>query len=212
MDETEPGLNGPPGSLLAALLARSAARHRHLCPRQVLGARLGLSGLRLLGLVGPDYGPPFINQRKRLLVFAEMDGCGLDGLAVATDCEVGHRTLRVLDYGKVAATLVCRRTGEAVRVAVRPGARELASQYAPGATSRWHAYLAGYQVMPDGELLRAERVRLTESLERVISRPAARAICQQCGEEILNERQLIRDGRLLCRACAGDSYYRVIPP
>lgn len=34
----------------------------------------------------------------------ETDGCAVDGLIAATDCRVGSRTLRILDFGKVAAT------------------------------------------------------------------------------------------------------------
>ena len=38
---------------LSRLLERSAARHSHLCPRQVLGVRMGMAGLAALGLEAP---------------------------------------------------------------------------------------------------------------------------------------------------------------
>ena len=43
---------------------------------------------------------------KRLYTFVETDGCFADGVMVATGCSLGHRTLRLIDYGKVAATFV----------------------------------------------------------------------------------------------------------
>jgi formylmethanofuran dehydrogenase subunit E len=137
----------------------------------------------------------------------ETDGCGADGLAVATGCYVGRRTLRVVDFGKMAATLVNTKTGEAVRVAPQPDARRLARTFAPEARSRWHAYLDAYQVIPDGMLMSLQQVSLTQSIAEILSKPSARVNCESCGEEILNEREIKEDGKILCRSCAGAAYY-----
>jgi formylmethanofuran dehydrogenase subunit E len=189
-------------TLLEELLAASAALHHHLCPRQVLGVRMGLAGGEWLGLTVPQ-------TDKRLLTVVETDGCVIDGLAVATGCRVGRRTMRVLDFGKVAATLVDTQTGRAVRVAPHPGARQRARDYAPDAQSRWEAYLLGYQRMPAQELLLIQPVVLTVSLEKLLSKEGYRAQCDMCGEEIFNEREVSRDGQTLCRACAGERYYLI---
>ncbi len=199
--------NVPDPLLLEALLAESAERHRHLCPRQVLGIRMGLYGLRLLGFVAENYAPKFHNKRKQLLTIMEMDGCGADGVSVATNCWVGRRTLRVEDYGKMAATFVRVATGEAVRVAPSTQARHLATIYEPDAPSRWHAYLEAYKKMPDEELLVARHVALKQPIESIISRAGVRAICEDCGEEIMNEREVAVNGRILCLACAGEGGY-----
>ena len=200
----------PDNALLAELLLESARRHRHLCPRQVLGVRLGLRGLRALKLVDEGETRRFFNDRKRLLTIVETDGCGLDGVAVATGCEVGRRTLRVLDFGKVAATLVDTHTGKAVRVHPAPVARTLARRYVPDARSRWHAYLEAYQVIPDEELLVVKRVQLTQTLQDILSKPGIRTTCHCCGEEIINEREVMVEAHPLCRHCAGDRYYTEI--
>ncbi|HEX6383928.1 MAG TPA: FmdE family protein [Anaerolineae bacterium] len=197
----------PSREILLPLLELSVTRHEQLCPRQVLGVRIGLYGLRALGLVDEAYWPRFRNLDKRLLTIVETDGCGADGIAVATDCHIGRRTLRVVDYGKVAATLVDIATNRAIRVAPSPKARNLAPVCAPDATSRWHAYLEGYQVMADEQLLRLQVVQLRQPVTTIISRPNARVICEQCGEEIMNEREVVCNDRILCQSCAGDSYY-----
>jgi len=197
----------PDRSLIVQYLEESARRHQHVCPRQVLGVRLGLRGLRELGFIDFHGLPRFCNEEKRLLTIVETDGCGADGIAVATDCAVGRRTLRVLDYGKVAATLVDTQTQRAVRVHPSPASRELAQLYAPQARSRWHAYLRAYRLIPDEELIVVRAVTLTQSIEEILSKPEARAVCEACGEEIINEREVVRDGRTLCRHCAGDRYY-----
>lgn len=200
----------PAQDLLEEILEVSARRHKHLCPRQVLGARIGLRGLRALELVDGQAQPRFNNDRKRLLTIVETDGCGLDGIAVATDCAVGRRTLRVMDYGKVAATLIDTRTSRAVRVSPTAASRTLAYDYAPDAPSRWHAYLQAYYVIPDSDLLDVQDVTLVQSVEEILSRPGARAVCATCGEEIINEREVVADGCVLCRSCAGDAYYHTL--
>jgi formylmethanofuran dehydrogenase subunit E len=200
----------PNKQLLEQILDESARRHKHLCPRQVLGARIGIRGLRELQLLAENGTARFSNERKRLFTIVETDGCGLDGIAVATDCAVGRRTLRVLDYGKVAATFVDTQNGRAVRVNPTAASRELALHYAPDAPSRWHAYLKAYYLIPDDDLLHVVDVSLSPTVEEIISKPGARCACAKCGEEIINEREVIVNECVLCRPCAGDTYYRAL--
>lgn len=185
------------------LLYQSAVLHQHLCPRQVLGVRMGLAAGQWLGLELPQIG-------KRILTIVETDGCLIDGLAVATGCRVGRRTMRVLDFGKVAATFVDTQVGRAVRIVPSASTRKRARDYAPDAQSRWEAYLLGYQRMPDAELLEIQEVTLTVSLEKILSKDGYRVNCDVCGEEIINEREVVRDGSTLCRSCAGAQYYCLI--
>lgn len=185
---------------LTALLERSASRHTHLCPRQVLGVRMGLAGAAYLGIDAPV-------SSKRMLVIIETDGCFADGIEVSTGCTMGHRTLRVEDYGKVAATFVHLQNEQAVRLAPRSGVRQQALAYAPGERRRYFAQLYGYQVMPIDKLFDIRNITLSVPLAEIISRPGVRADCEVCGEEIINEREVRSNGLVLCRACAGGSYY-----
>ena len=186
---------------LQTQLHMSAARHHnHLCPRQVLGVRLGMRAGELLGLDLPQ-------NDKRLFAFVETDGCLIDGIAVATGCWVGNRTMRVMDYGKSAATFVDTQTNRAVRVTPTRESRAVARAYAPDAPDRWHAQLAAYQIMPADELLLAQEVTLNVSLARIISKHGMRVVCERCGEDVINEREVRVDGEILCRACADGAYY-----
>jgi formylmethanofuran dehydrogenase subunit E len=185
------------------LLTTAATMHQHLCPRQVLGVRMGLAGGRRLGINVPQ-------TDKRLLTIVETDGCVIDGLAVSTGCRVGRRSMRVLDFGKVAATFIDTQTGRAVRITPSPASRQQAQMYAPEAGSRWEGYLLGYQRMPEEELLTFQEVALTVSLAEILSKDGYRVNCDICGEEIINEREVRREGLTLCRACAGERYYRLV--
>jgi formylmethanofuran dehydrogenase subunit E len=185
---------------LAELLADSSALHRHLCPRQVLGVRMGMLAAELLGLDLPQYD-------KRLLTIVETDGCFTTGVSVATNCWVGRRTLRVEDYGKVAATFVDTTGGASVRVVPHAEARQRAAAYAPEACNKWEAMLLGYQRMALVELFAWQPVALVTPVEALISRAGHRAHCDRCGEEILNEREIIAGESTLCRPCALGGYY-----
>lgn len=182
------------------ILELSLSWHKHLCPRQVLGARIGLAGAAALGLGIP-------RQDKRLLVFVETDGCFADGVAAATGCTMGHRTLRLADYGKIAATFVDVKTETAVRLSPQLDIRQKAHQYAPDEKKHYYAQLIGYQRMPVDELLTIQSVRLSTPVRQIVSRNGVRVNCAGCGEEIINEREIVQAGRPYCAACAGPAYY-----
>lgn len=187
---------------LNELLQTCASLHHHLCPRQVLGVRMGIRAGYELGLDLPQ-------ANKRLFTFVETDGCAADGVSVATGCWVGKRTMRIVDYGKVAATFVDTETSKAIRIHPHPQSRTNASLCFPNAPSHWHGQLEAYQTMPDGNLLMVHPVTLSISLKSIISQPGTRTLCECCGEEIINQREVWVEGYCLCRACAGDRYYSI---
>jgi formylmethanofuran dehydrogenase subunit E len=147
-------------------------------------------------------------SKKELLVIVETDGCFVDGLIAATGCTVGHRTLRVEDYGKTAATFVDVRTGRALRVAPVLSIRERAYDFAAEEPRHYFAQMQAYRVMPDEEMFTLQEVTLNTPVEQIISRPGLRVDCDVCGEEIMNEREVREHGLTLCLACAQGGYYR----
>lgn len=187
---------------LFALLEKSASDHSHLCPRQVLGVRMGLAGLAALQLKAPV-------TMKTALVIIETGGCFADGIRVATGATVGHRTLKVEDLGKIAATFTNLRSGESLRLAPRPDVRTRAHEYAVQERRHYFAQLKGYQVMPEDELFSFQWVELVTPAVQIMSRQNARSLCTNCEEEILNEREVVVEGKVLCRTCAYGGYYLV---
>ncbi len=187
-------------------LDRSAAKHTHLCPRQILGVRIGLLAVKLLSL------PIGENPKKRLVTIVESDGCFADGVTATTGCTLGHRTMRLEDYGKIAAVFVDVKTDRTIRIAPRLDVRERAYTYAPQEKRHYFAQLKAYRIMPDEELLMVQEVRLKTPIGELISRPSIRTACNLCGEEIINEREIVSEGKTLCVSCAGGGYYeRVFP-
>ena len=189
---------------LANLLDQCALRHGRLCPRQVLGVRMGLAGADLLGLEIP-------RADKQLLIILETDGCFATGVEVATGCTVGHRTLRVEDIGKVAATFIHAKSERAIRLAPRPDVRGRSLEYACQPKPRYFAQLEGYARMPADELFLHQEVALIVPAKEFIGRPGVRATCEHCGEEIINGREIHQGVLVLCRSCAGGAYYHGNP-
>jgi formylmethanofuran dehydrogenase subunit E len=169
--------------------------HRVLCPRQVLGVRIALLACRWLEV-------PFPQTDKRTLILTEIDGCFVDGLSVVSGCSLGHRTLRLLDVGKIAATVVDTRSDRAVRIWPRADVRVAACAYAPGESRRWHAQRLGYARMPDADLLSVRSVAAPSELAVLREPWNTRTACARCGEEIFQARHVSIDGSDYCRACA----------
>jgi formylmethanofuran dehydrogenase subunit E len=186
---------------LQAVLRKSAANHSSLCPRQILGARMGLAGLAALGFNAPP-------ENKRLLIIAETDGCFVDGLSAATGCSVGHRTLRLEDYGKTAAVFVDATQNKFLRISPVINIREKIGPYAPDEPRHYFAQMQAYQIMPDIEMFCITPVVLNTPITAIISQPGLRVQCAACGEEVMNEREVKSNAGILCRACASGGYYQ----
>jgi len=180
----------------------AAKAHGHLCAGQILGLRMALYGVRLLGLEDPAG-----RDRKRLIAFVEIDRCATDAIPVVTGCRLGKRTLKFRDFGKVAATFCDLQEQRAVRVAARESAKARARQLHPEIENKNQQQMRAYRVMADEELFDIAWVRLNIAPEDLPGYKAARAICAQCGEAVSFRRETVLDARTLCRACAGESYY-----
>jgi len=183
----------------------AARAHGHLCAGQILGLRMALYGIRLLGIRDPAGA-----DRKRLIAFVEIDRCAADAIPVVTGCRLGKRALKFRDFGKTAATFCDRETGRAVRVAAREDSKQRAQQLFPDAGSANEQQMRAYRVMPEEELFVAQWVRVTLREEELPGYKATRATCAACGEGISFRREVEREGRTLCRACAGERYYETL--
>ena len=175
--------------------------HGHMCPGQVLGVRMAMLGLGKLGIDDPE------KHRKRLLTFVEIDRCATDAVSLVTGCRLGKRSLKYLDYGKVAATFVDLETQQAVRVVARDDAREKAKKFGGNSADPYRQQLEAYKVLDDADLFNVQRVRVKLRPEDLPGRPRSRVACEQCGEGVNDGRESRLGGRILCRNCAGESYY-----
>jgi formylmethanofuran dehydrogenase subunit E len=176
--------------------------HGHMCAGQILGLRMAIYGVTLLGLEDPTGA-----DRKRLVTFVEIDRCATDAIPIVTGCRLGKRALKFRDFGKVAATFCDLRESRAVRVVARESARLRARELYPEIQNKNQQQMRAYREMPEEQLFSYQWVRVSIGPEDLPGYKAPRVVCTECGEGINFKREVVRDGRTLCRACAGERYY-----
>ena len=190
---------------LDELLSDAEEAHGHLCAGQVLGVRLAMLGLELLGIDDPRG-----KDRKRLITFVEIDRCATDAVAVVTGCRLGKRALKFRDWGKVAATFVDLASERAVRVCARESSKMLARQMHPEIENKNQQQMLAYREISNDDLFTVQWVKVALPPEELPGYKGERIVCEQCGEGINFQREVRRDGRILCRACAGEKYYEEV--
>jgi formylmethanofuran dehydrogenase subunit E len=185
------------------LLENSADAHGHLCPGQVVGVRMAMLGCRLIGLDEPTSH----DQIKKLIVFVEMDRCTADAVAHVTGVKLGRRSLKFMDYGIMAATFVNLETGKAYRVVSTEEARSLANAYAPEIAEKYSQQLEAYKRMPDSVLFRVQEVRVKIDECDLPGPTRYKVPCIRCGQVVRDQREVIKNGQVLCRPCTEDTYF-----
>jgi formylmethanofuran dehydrogenase subunit E len=189
---------------LDELLEECGRLHGHICAGQLLGVRMALLGCRLIGVSDPRG-----EDRKKLIVWVEIDRCMADAVGAVTGVRLGKRSLKYFDYGKVAATFLNTETKEAVRVVALEQSRALADARYPQMESKKERQLLTYREAEDVDLFKVERVTVAYGEMDAPGRPRARITCELCGEGVNDGREIERvDGTRLCSPCAVGGYYK----
>ncbi len=186
------------------LLERSTKIHGHICAGQVIGVRLSILGLDAIGIADPK------TQRKEFYVLVEIDRCATDAIQSVTGCSLGKRSMKWLDYGIMAATFVNLKTNKAVRITALEEARETSKKYAPEIEDKYKQQLEAYRVMPDEELFKIQQVKVAIPNADMPGRPMQRVQCEACGDWVQDCREVVQEGKNLCRPCADGRYYEII--
>ena len=166
---------------------------------------MALRGCRLIGINDPKGA-----DRKSLIVWVEIDRCMTDAVSAVTGVRLGKRSLKYLDYGKVAATFLNLSDGSAVRLLALDESRALADTLYAQVESRKERQMRAYRELSDERLFKIERVRVDLGELDMPGGPRARVTCARCREGINDGREVF-DGisERVCRACAFGSYYRL---
>ncbi|KJR41417.1 formylmethanofuran dehydrogenase subunit E [Candidatus Magnetoovum chiemensis] len=186
------------------LLDNSALIHGHLCAGQALGVRMSM-----LGLSGVAIEEPKGKDRKKLIVYVEIDRCATDAVSSVTGCSLGHRTLKFLDYGKMAATFLNIAENKALRIVAKESSRQKARTYYPDEQDIYKAQLMAYKEMPYDELFDCMEVTVEIAKQDLPGRPISRVPCAKCGEYVQDLREIIINGNAVCKNCSGNSYYEI---
>jgi formylmethanofuran dehydrogenase subunit E len=166
---------------------------------------MAVKGCQLIGI-----GDPRGVDRKKLIVWVEVDRCMTDAVSAVTGVRLGRRSLKFLDYGKVAATFLNTETGRAVRLAALDTSRGLADARYACLESRKERQMLTYREASVEELFKIEAVSVHFRETDAPGRPRSRVTCERCLEGVNDGREITRqDGEVLCRPCSDGAYYEV---
>jgi formylmethanofuran dehydrogenase subunit E len=203
---------------LDELLREAELAHGHLCAGQILGVRMAMLAMGRLGIQSPrkrtlpngELNP----DRKRPVVFVEIDRCATDAIGVVTGARIGKRALKLRDWGKMAATFVdldaklAPDIYKGIRVVALEGSKQRARELYPELDKN-AAQMRAYRELPDHQLFSEQWVRVPLPPSEFPGFKGERLTCARCGEGINFDRFVERDGQRLCLACADPSslYY-----
>ena len=192
------------------LLREAEIAHGHLCAGQILGVRMAMLGCQRLGIEEPKGA-----DRKRLVTFVEIDRCATDAIGVVTGCRLGKRALKFRDWGKMAATFVDLKPTDgseqrAVRIAALESSKQRARELYPEIEDKNKQQMKAYREMTDADLFAEQWVTVPLDAREMPGYKSQRIVCAVCGEGINYDREVRRDGEILCQGCAGERYYRVL--
>jgi len=164
--------------------------HGHLCMGQALGARIGIKGMELISPYTP----------REVVVFVECDRCAADAVLTVSGTRLGRRTLKLRDYGRMAATFWNLETNIAWRVN---------SAY-QGQRIEEEDTLRALMELPDEALVRWRQVRVSLPEMDMPGRPRRIVTCAACGEQVYDAKEIQTPDGPLCRGCAHPAYYQEV--
>ena len=191
-----------------SLLDKAVSFHGHLCGGQVIGVRMAMAGLRELGIKDPKS-----REGRGLVIFIEIDRCAADAIISVTGRTPGRRGIKMVDYGKMAATFIDISSGRAVRISVKGDSDHKVDRIARSSfpdKDKEQANIAALMEIPESDLLRIKKVSVMLKPQDLPGKPLASVTCQRCGEIVKDMREVDCDGKVLCRPCArGKDYYTI---
>jgi formylmethanofuran dehydrogenase subunit E len=188
---------------------KCAEFHGHVCPGLSMGFRAAKTAMEKLNAMR--------SEDEEIVAVVETDACCADAIQVLTGCTFGKGNFIYKDYGKVAVTLLSRNTGEGVRVVLKPDAFKpdpahmaLIRKMSGGtANEEDKKAFEGLHLKRIGDVLTLPEENLFTIQKVNVELPARAKIapsvpCDVCGEGVMGTKLQLKDGKNLCRACAGD--------
>jgi len=185
---------------------RCAAFHGHVCPGLSIGFKAARTAMEWL-------------REKRaadeeIVAIVETDACSADAVQVLTGCTFGKGNFLYKDYGKMALTLLSRKTGQGVRVimkssAFKPDAEHIALLQKitrDDAKAEEHKRFEELHFKRTCDILESPVDRLFTISAVEMNIPARARIepsepCARCGEPAMPSKMKIVDDQKVCRGC-----------
>jgi len=201
---------------LPRLLEISGLLHGHFCPGSAMGVKAAARAVKELGVKSTGM--------EEVVAIVETNACFSDGIQMVTGCSLGNNALIYRDYGKTAVTLA-RRTGDAIRVALKPDGSPLQKNPEAAELFRkvvqerrgteedsarlrhlWIDITFEMLDIPDEEFFTIQRMTIEVP---AYARIFASVKCSVCGESIMEPRARVKDGKPVCLGCSDQDYFQL---
>jgi formylmethanofuran dehydrogenase subunit E len=181
--------------------------HGHACIGLAVGYAAARVALERLAIARAE--------DEELVAIVECDACGVDAIQSVLGCTLGKGNLIYRDHGKNVFTVIDRRKNQGVRIALtadlfnRTSEQEALMMKVFGGKAddgERQAFWAeqkkkieDFLADPAERWFRIDRVR-PKVPER--ARLFSSLICEQCGEQVMEPRVRLREGKKVCIPCA----------
>jgi formylmethanofuran dehydrogenase subunit E len=161
---------------------------------------------------------------EELVAIVETNNCFSDGIQMITGCSFGNNALIYRDYGKTVLTLA-KRTGEGIRISVR--ADRVMEERSPEAVEVFEKVVI-QRGGSDADKKRLKELwtelsfRMLELSDEDVfdikkvtvdvpdyARIFASVKCSICGENVMEPRIRMKEGKPICLACSDHEYYQL---
>src|ERR1700678_4805296 len=100
--------------------------------------------------------------------------------------------------------------GKAIRIAAKESSKALARSMHPEIENKNQQQMLAYREMAEDDLFTKQWVKVDLPAEEFPGYKSERIVCAECGEGINFRREVVRGGRVLCKACSGERYYEAL--
>lgn len=160
---------------------KAVAFHGHECPGLAIGFRACEAVREKMGIG--------ISEDEEIVCVTENDACGVDAIQALLSCTIGKGNLLYRGTGKQAFTFFNRKTGEKLRICLKPGKNKDMDR------DQWQEYLLNAPIDEIFSFIEPhydfpERARLFSTV-----------VCELCGEGAAEAKMHLQDGKPVCLDC-----------
>ncbi len=180
-------------------LSKAVEYHGHLCIGQILGVHLTECGLKAIGTTDP----------RKIIIYVEIDRCIADTIQILSGTRLGRRTMKLVNYGKMAATFINTETWEAYRVFVSGKINEIIGNTNIGHDAEKKEIEKLLEITSE-EIISIQKVSVTIPIEEMPGKPLRTVFCTKCKEKVFDGKEIASIDGPICKSCSDKPYYSLI--
>lgn len=158
--------------------------HGHICPGLMVGFKAGQAALNELSVTRAE--------DEELIAIVETDACSIDAIQTLTGCTAGKGNFFIRNYGKQVFTVGNRKTGRAIRVALKFGTLNSSEEMdrEQKIEELWAKPVEELFEIKEIDLEFPPTAEIRDSVE-----------CEICSEPVMETKARLKEGKVVCIPC-----------